>query len=70
MKYNPYTQSVQILKDTKSIASMVNELRRELDVVIDAISKMGKQLEVKHSHHQCGVLSNSFLLPTDFFLGM
>uniref|UniRef100_A0A8B9ZER4 Biopterin-dependent aromatic amino acid hydroxylase family profile domain-containing protein n=1 Tax=Anas platyrhynchos TaxID=8839 RepID=A0A8B9ZER4_ANAPL len=70
MKYNPYTQSVQILKDTKSIASMVNELRRELDVVIDAISKMGKQLEVKHSHHQCGVLSNSILFPAVFFLGL
>uniref|UniRef100_A0A493TAQ5 Biopterin-dependent aromatic amino acid hydroxylase family profile domain-containing protein n=1 Tax=Anas platyrhynchos platyrhynchos TaxID=8840 RepID=A0A493TAQ5_ANAPP len=70
MQYNPYTQSVQILKDTKSIASMVNELRHELDVVIDALSKMGKQLEVKHSHHQCGVLSNSILFPADFFLGM
>ncbi|KAM9191313.1 LOW QUALITY PROTEIN: tryptophan 5-hydroxylase 1 [Mergus octosetaceus] len=46
MKYNPYTQSVQILEDTKSIASVVNKLCHELDVVIDAPSKMGKQLEV------------------------
>lgn len=46
VKYNPYTQSVQILKDTKSIASVVNELRHELDIVSDALSKMGKQLEV------------------------
>ncbi|XP_077640396.1 tryptophan 5-hydroxylase 1 isoform X2 [Lonchura striata] len=46
VKYNPYTQSVQVLKDTKSIASVVNELRHELDIVSDALSKMGKQLEV------------------------
>uniref|UniRef100_A0A669R1A5 Tryptophan hydroxylase 1 n=1 Tax=Phasianus colchicus TaxID=9054 RepID=A0A669R1A5_PHACC len=46
VKYNPYTQSVQILKDTKSIASVVNDLRHELDIVSDALSKMGKQLEV------------------------
>lgn len=46
VKYNPYTQSVQILKDMKSIASVVNELRHELDIVSDALSKMGKQLEV------------------------
>lgn len=46
VKYNPYTQSVQILKDTKSIVSVVNELRHELDIVSDALSKMGKQLEV------------------------
>uniref|UniRef100_A0A8B9CIZ2 Biopterin-dependent aromatic amino acid hydroxylase family profile domain-containing protein n=1 Tax=Anser brachyrhynchus TaxID=132585 RepID=A0A8B9CIZ2_9AVES len=71
MKCNPYTQSVQILKDTKSIASVVNELRHELDVVSDALSKMDKQLEVEHSHHQCGgVLNNSFLFPIDFFLGV
>uniref|UniRef100_A0A8B9U3T9 Biopterin-dependent aromatic amino acid hydroxylase family profile domain-containing protein n=1 Tax=Anas zonorhyncha TaxID=75864 RepID=A0A8B9U3T9_9AVES len=70
MQYNPYTQSVQILKDTKSIASVVNELRHELDIVSDALSKMGKQLEVKHSHHRCGVLSNSILFPAVFFLGL
>ncbi|KAM6359890.1 tryptophan 5-hydroxylase 1 isoform 1-T3 [Alca torda] len=46
VKYNPYTQSIQILKDMKSIASVVNELRHELDIVSDALSKMGKQLEV------------------------
>ncbi|EMP38261.1 Tryptophan 5-hydroxylase 1 [Chelonia mydas] len=46
VKYNPYTQSVQILKDTKSIASVVNELRHELDIVSDALNKMGKQLGI------------------------
>ncbi|XP_068929229.1 tryptophan 5-hydroxylase 1 isoform X2 [Petaurus breviceps papuanus] len=46
VKYNPYTQSIQILKDTKSIASVVNELRHELDIVDDALNKMGRQLGV------------------------
>ncbi|KAL8169922.1 UNVERIFIED_CONTAM: Tryptophan 5-hydroxylase 1 [Gekko kuhli] len=46
VSYNPYTQSVQILKDTRSIATVVNELRHELDIVSDALNKMGKQLGI------------------------
>ncbi|KAJ6665028.1 hypothetical protein lerEdw1_005259 [Lerista edwardsae] len=46
VSYNSYTQSVHVLKDTRSIANAVNELRHELDIVSDALSKMGKQLGV------------------------
>ncbi|CAI5763313.1 tryptophan 5-hydroxylase 1 [Podarcis lilfordi] len=46
VNYNPYTQSIQILKDTRSIAIVVNELRHELDIVSDALTKMGKQLGI------------------------
>ncbi|XP_040265716.1 tryptophan 5-hydroxylase 1 isoform X1 [Bufo bufo] len=46
LKYNPYTQSVQILKDTQSITNLVSELRHELDIVSDALNKMNKQLGV------------------------
>ncbi|NP_001080923.1 tryptophan 5-hydroxylase [Xenopus laevis] len=46
LKYNPFTQSVDILKDTKSIAMVVRELRHELDIVNDALNKMNKQLGV------------------------
>ncbi|XP_026523930.1 tryptophan 5-hydroxylase 1 [Notechis scutatus] len=42
VSYNPYTQSVQILKDPQSIAHMVNELRHELDIVSEALIKMDK----------------------------
>ncbi|KAL7992139.1 hypothetical protein Chor_016395 [Crotalus horridus] len=42
VNYNPYTQSVQILKDPRSIAHVVNELRHELDIVSEALSKMDK----------------------------
>ncbi|ELW70753.1 Tryptophan 5-hydroxylase 1, partial [Tupaia chinensis] len=39
VKYNPYTRSIQILKDTRSITSAINELRHDLDVVSDALAK-------------------------------
>ncbi|XP_070813542.1 tryptophan 5-hydroxylase 1 isoform X2 [Pituophis catenifer annectens] len=42
VSYNPYTQSIQILKDPRSIAHVVNELRHELDIVSEALSKMDK----------------------------
>ncbi|KAK1161828.1 tryptophan 5-hydroxylase 1-like [Acipenser oxyrinchus oxyrinchus] len=46
VRYNPYTQSVDILKDTKSITTVVKDLRHELDIVSDALSRMNKQLGV------------------------
>lgn len=46
LKYNPYTQSVQLLKDTQSITTLVSDLRHELDIVSDALNKMNKQLGV------------------------
>ncbi|XP_073460208.1 tryptophan 5-hydroxylase 1 isoform X1 [Lithobates pipiens] len=46
LKYNPYTQSVQVLKDTRSITNVVSDLRHELDIVSDALNKMNKQLGV------------------------
>ncbi|XP_048825520.1 tryptophan 5-hydroxylase 1-like isoform X1 [Brienomyrus brachyistius] len=44
--YNPYTQSVDVLKDTPSILSIVEELRHELDIVGDALSRLNGQLGV------------------------
>ncbi|KAM4018612.1 tryptophan 5-hydroxylase 1 isoform 1-T1 [Anomaloglossus baeobatrachus] len=46
LKYNPYTQSVEVLKDTQSITILVSDLRHELDIVSDALNKMNKQLGV------------------------
>ncbi|XP_012889571.1 PREDICTED: tryptophan 5-hydroxylase 1 [Dipodomys ordii] len=43
VKYNPYTQSIQILKDTKSITSAMNDLRHDLDIVSDALAKVSRQ---------------------------
>uniref|UniRef100_A0A671WR96 tryptophan 5-monooxygenase n=1 Tax=Sparus aurata TaxID=8175 RepID=A0A671WR96_SPAAU len=46
VRYNPYTQSVDVLKDTPSINSVVEELRHELDIVGDALIRLNKQLGV------------------------
>ncbi|KAM7330832.1 hypothetical protein ACRRTK_010021 [Alexandromys fortis] len=46
VKYNPYTQSVQVLRDTKSITSAVNELRYDLDVISDALARVSRQPSV------------------------
>ncbi|XP_067090224.1 tryptophan 5-hydroxylase 1a [Osmerus mordax] len=46
VRYNPYTQSVDVLKDTPSINSVVEDLRHELDIVGDALSRLNKQLGV------------------------
>ncbi|XP_078077370.1 tryptophan 5-hydroxylase 1a [Mustelus asterias] len=46
VRYNPYSQSVEILKDTKSITNVVKELCQELDIVSDALSKINKQFGI------------------------
>ncbi|XP_075065635.1 tryptophan 5-hydroxylase 2 isoform X2 [Mixophyes fleayi] len=44
--FNPYTQSVQILKDTRSIENVVQDLRSDLNTVCDALAKMNKYLGI------------------------
>uniref|UniRef100_A0A8D0CJC9 Tryptophan 5-hydroxylase 2 n=1 Tax=Scleropages formosus TaxID=113540 RepID=A0A8D0CJC9_SCLFO len=44
--YNPYTQSIDLLKDTRSIENVVNDLRSDLNTVCDALSKMNKYLGI------------------------
>ncbi|XP_052454249.1 tryptophan 5-hydroxylase 1-like isoform X1 [Carassius gibelio] len=46
VRYNPYTQSVDVLKDTASINNVVEELRHELDIIGDALSRLNMQLGV------------------------
>ncbi|XP_076589054.1 tryptophan 5-hydroxylase 1-like [Chaetodon auriga] len=40
VRYNSYTQSVDILKDTSSIKSMVKDIRHDLDIVEDALNRL------------------------------
>ncbi|KAJ3593104.1 hypothetical protein NHX12_005441 [Muraenolepis orangiensis] len=40
VRYNPYTQSVDVLKDTSSITTIVEDLRHELDIVGDALNRL------------------------------
>ncbi|RXM99974.1 Tryptophan 5-hydroxylase 2 [Acipenser ruthenus] len=44
--FNPYTQSVEMLKDTRSIENVVQDLRSDLNTVCDALSKMNKYLGI------------------------
>nr|BBI36953.1 tryptophan hydroxylase 1 [Etmopterus molleri] len=46
LRYNPYTQSVEVLKDTKSITNVVKELRQELNIISDALNRMNKQFGI------------------------
>ncbi|KAM3625141.1 uncharacterized protein V6R79_007453 [Siganus canaliculatus] len=40
VRYNPYTQSVDVLKDSSSINSMVKDIRHELDIVEEALNRL------------------------------
>ncbi|CAI5668426.1 tryptophan 5-hydroxylase 2 [Oreochromis niloticus] len=44
--YNPYTQSVDLLKDTRSIEDVVQDLRSDLTTVCDALEKMNTYMGI------------------------
>ncbi|KAK2492623.1 hypothetical protein MC885_020528 [Smutsia gigantea] len=44
--FNPYTQSIDILKDTRSIENVVQDLRSDLNTVCDALNKMNRYLGI------------------------
>ena len=46
MYYNPYTQSIDLLKDTRSIEDVVQDLRSDLTTVCDALGKMNTYLGI------------------------
>ncbi|XP_058500592.1 tryptophan 5-hydroxylase 2 isoform X1 [Solea solea] len=44
--YNPYTQSVDLLKDTRSIEAVVLDLRSDLTTICDALAKMNTYMGI------------------------
>lgn len=44
--YNPYTQSIDLLKDTRGIEDVVQDLRSDLNTVCDALGKMNTYLGI------------------------
>lgn len=44
--YNPYTQSIDLLKDTRSIENVVQDLRSDLTTVCDALGKMNTYMGI------------------------
>lgn len=57
--FNPYTQSIEILKDTRSIENVVQDLRSDLNTVCDALSKMNRYLGIWYMSH-CDLLSAAY----------
>jgi len=45
VRYNPYTQSVEILSNAQKIAALVSELRGDLCIVRNALKKIHEQDE-------------------------
>ena len=39
VRYNPYTQSVEVIKDKKSLEKVLSDVRYDLDVLQDGIGK-------------------------------
>nr|XP_057934825.1 tryptophan 5-hydroxylase 1-like isoform X2 [Doryrhamphus excisus] len=44
IRYNPYTQSVDVLRDVGSLSSMLKDVRHELDTVEDALHRLNTSL--------------------------
>ena len=45
VRYNPYTQSVEILSNTEKIAALVSELKGDLCIVRNALKKIQERDE-------------------------
>lgn len=43
LRYNPYTQSVEVLTDAQKITALVSELRGDLCIVSNALRKIHEQ---------------------------
>ncbi|XP_053710409.1 tryptophan 5-hydroxylase 1-like [Synchiropus splendidus] len=46
VRYNAYTQSVDVLKDTNGINNMVKDIQHELDIVEDALNRLNQYRRV------------------------
>lgn len=45
VRYNPYTQSVEVLSNAQKISALVSELRGDLCIVNSALKKIGAKDE-------------------------
>lgn len=45
VRYNPYTQTVDVLSNAKKITAMISELRGDLSIVSSALRKVSAQDE-------------------------
>lgn len=40
VRYNPYTQSIEVINDKSSVASLVRDIKYEVDILEDALTKL------------------------------
>ena len=40
VRYNPYTQSIDVINDKSSVANLVRDIKYEVDILEDALTKM------------------------------
>ncbi|XP_023289684.1 tryptophan 5-hydroxylase 1 isoform X2 [Orussus abietinus] len=65
LRYNPYTQSVEVLTDAQKITALVSELRGDLCIVSNALKKIHEQDESVDVERITSLLTRGIDIPQD-----
>lgn len=65
IRYNPYTQSVEVLTDAQKITAVVSELRGDLCIVSNALKKIHEQDDTVDVERITNLLTQGIEMPQD-----
>lgn len=65
IRYNPYTQSVEVLTDAQKITAVVSELRGDLCIVSNALKKIHEQDDTVDVERITSLLTQGIEIPQD-----
>jgi len=65
IRYNPYTQSVEVLTDAQKITAVVSELRGDLCIVSNALKKIHEQDDTVDVERITNLLTHGIEIPQD-----
>ena len=65
LRYNPYTQSVDVLTDAQKITALVSELRGDLCIVSNALKKIQEQDDTVDIERITNLLTHGIDLPAE-----
>jgi len=65
IRYNPYTQSVEVLTDAQKITAVVSELRGDLCIVSNALKKIHEQDDTVDVERITSLLTHGIEIPQD-----
>lgn len=65
IRYNPYTQSVEVLTDAQKITALVSELRGDLCIVSNALRKIHEQDDTVDVERITSLLTQGIDLPQE-----